>query len=275
MHKLLAIDRRIIFALVFISVVGPLLAGISLPITPTNEVKAAYDQFEKLDAGDIVLVSFAYGASTEPEMLPMSRAMLRHAFRRDLKVVAICLWPEAPGLAQQVLEEMAAEFDLEYGVDYAFMGYKPGTFSVILNMGQDFRSAFPQDQWGTDTGDLDLTHGLRSLRDFDLVLDLAAGDSIEFWWIPYGQEKYGFPFVAGCTAVMAPDLYPFLDSGQLGGLLGGLAGAAEYETLIDKRGSASMGMSAQSMAHLVIAVFVVIGNIAYFVARRTSSEQRS
>jgi hypothetical protein len=275
MHRLLAIDRRIIFALVFISVAGPLLAGMSLPITPTDEVKAAYDQFEKLDAGDIVLVSFAYGASTAPEMLPMSHAILRHAFRRDLKVVAICLWPEAPGLAQQVLEEIAAEFDLEYGVDYAFMGYKPGGFSVILNMGQDFRSAFPQDQWGADTGDLDLTRGLRSLRDFALVLDLAAGDSIEFWWIPYGQEKYGFPFVAGCTAVMAPDLYPFLDSGQLGGLLGGLAGAAEYETLIERPGSASKGMSAQSMAHLVIAIFVILGNIAYFAARRTASEQRS
>jgi hypothetical protein len=275
MHRLLAIDRRIIFALVFISVAGPLLAGMSLPITPTDEVKAAYDQFEKLDAGDIVLVSFAYGASTAPEMLPMSHAILRHAFRRDLKVVAICLWPEAPGLAQQVLEEIAAEFDLEYGVDYAFMGYKPGGFSVILNMGQDFRSAFPQDQWGADTGDLDLTRGLRSLRDFALVLDLAAGDSIEFWWIPYGQEKYGFPFVAGCTAVMAPDLYPFLDSGQLGGLLGGLAGAAEYETLIERPGSASKGMSAQSMAHLVIALFVILGNIAHFAARRTSSEQRS
>ena len=275
MHRLLAIDRRIIFALVFISVAGPLLAGMSLPITPTDEVKAAYDQFEKLDAGDIVLVSFAYGASTAPEMLPMSHAILRHAFRRDLKVVAICLWPEAPGLAQQVLEEIAAEFDLEYGVDYAFMGYKPGGFSVILNMGQDFRSAFPQDQWGADTGDLDLTRGLRSLRDFALVLDLAAGDSIEFWWIPYGQEKYGFSFVAGCTAVMAPDLYPFLDSGQLGGLLGGLAGAAEYETLIERPGSASKGMSAQSMAHLVIALFVILGNIAHFAARRTSSEQRS
>ena len=128
MRKLLAIDRRIIFALVFISVAGPLLAGISLPITPTNEVKAAYDQFEKLDAGDIVLVSFSYGASTAPEMLPMSRAMLRHAFRRDLKVVAICLWPEAPGLAQQVLEEMTAEFDLEYGGGLRLYGLQAGQF---------------------------------------------------------------------------------------------------------------------------------------------------
>ena len=275
MQKLLDIDRRIIFVLVFIGVAAPLLAGMVLPITPTREVQAAYDEFEKLNAGDVVLVSFSYGASTVPEMQPMARSVLRHAFRRDLKIVAVCLWPEATGLAQAVFEEMAAEFDLEYGVDYAFMGYKPGNFSVILNMGQDFQGAFPQDNWGAAASDLELTRPLRTLNDFDLVFDLAAGDSIEFWWIPYGQEKFGFPFAGGCTAVMAPDLYPFLDSGQLKGLLGGLAGAAEYETLIDYPGSASKGMSAQSFAHLIIVIFVIIGNAAYFIVRRTRPEQRN
>jgi hypothetical protein len=275
MQKLLDIDRRIIFVLVFLGVAGPLLAGIYLPITPTKEVQAAYDQFEEMAAGEIVLFSFSFGASTVPEMLPMARAVLRHAFRRDLKVVAICLWPEAPGLAQQVLEDLAAEFDLEYGVDYVFMGYKPGNFSVILNMGEDFHGAFPQDHWGAEVGDLELTRDLRTLRDFDLVFDLAAGDSIEFWWIPYGQEKYGFPFVGGCTAVMAPDLYPFLDSSQLVGLLGGLAGAAEYETLVDYPGDATKGMSAQSLAHFIIVVFVILGNAAYFASRRSQAEQRS
>jgi len=274
-QKLLDIDRRIIFVLVFVAVAVPLLAGMVMPITPTKEVQAAYDEIEKRAAGDVVLVSFSYGASTVPEMQPMARAILRHAFRRELKIVAICLWPEATGLAQEVLEDMAAEFELQYGVDYTFMGYKPGNFSVILNMGQDFHSAFPQDNWGAKADELELTRPLRSLKDFDLVFDLAAGDSIEFWWIPYGQEKFGFPFAAGCTAVMAPDLYPFLDSGQLNGLLGGLAGAAEYETLVNHPGTASKGMSAQSFAHLIIVAFVIIGNAAYFVSRRTRPEQRS
>ncbi len=274
-QKLLDIDRRIIFVLVLVAVATPLLMGTVLPITPTKEVQAAYDEIEKRAAGDVVLVSFSYGASTVPEMQPMARAILRHAFRRNLKIVAICLWPDATGLAQEVLEDMAAEFELQYGVDYTFMGYKPGNFSVILNMGQDFHSAFPQDNWGAKANELELTRPLRSLKDFDLVFDLAAGDSIEFWWIPYGQEKFGFPFAAGCTAVMAPDLYPFLDSGQLNGLLGGLAGAAEYETLIDHFGTASKGMSAQSFAHLIIVAFVIVGNAAYFISRRTRPEQRS
>ena len=100
------------------------------------------------------------------------------------------------------------------------------------------------------------------------MFDLAAGDSIEFWWIPYGQEKYGFPFAGGCTAVMAPDLFPFLQSGQMVGLLGGLAGAAEYETLVGRQDKATAGMSAQSMAHLIIVAFIIFGNMAFFVSRR-------
>ena len=269
------IDRRILFALVFLGVAGPLLARIYLPIAPSKEVRAAYDQIEQLAAGQVVLVSFSYGASTAPEMQPMARAILRHAFRRELKVVAICLWPEATGLAQAVFDEMAAEVDLEYGVDYAFMGYKPGSYSVVLNMGHDVHGTFPQDNWGTGVGDLALMRNVRSLSDFDLVLDLGAGDSIEYWWIPYGQEKYGFPFAAGCTAVMAPDLYPFLGSGQLVGLLGGLAGAAEYEVLIDHRAEANKSMFAQSVTHVIIIVFVIFGNIAYFAARRGRSPQGS
>ena len=67
---------------------------------------------------------------------------------------------------------------------------------------------------------------------------------------------------------MAPDLYPFLQSKQLVGLLGGLAGAAEYETLIEAPGSATAGMEPQSVSHLIIILFIVLGNGVYFTTRR-------
>jgi len=269
-QRLMNIDRRIIFVFVFIGVAVPLVGNVSLPIKPKADVIAIYNQLEKVASeGGVVLLSFSYGASTVPEMQPMARAILRHCFSRDIKVVAVCLWPESAGLAQPLMEELGDEFGKEYGVDYAFMGYKPGGFSVVLNMGQDFHDAFSQDSRGTPVGDLELTRDVRTLSDFAFVIDLAAGDSIEFWWIPYGQEKYGFPFAGGCTAVMAPDLFPFLQSGQLVGLLGGLAGAAEYETLVGRPGTATAGMGAQSVAHLIIVVFILFGNIAFFLSRRS------
>lgn len=272
MQRLMNIDRRIIFILVFLGVAIPLLVDFYLPIEPTSTVQAVYDEIERVATQDdgTVLLSFSYGASTEPEMQPMARSLVRHCFSRDIKVVAICLWPEASGLAQEVLQTTAAEFDKTYGVDYAFMGYKPGNYSVILNMGQDFHDAFPRDAWGARSNTLALTRDIRSLRDFDFVFDLAAGDSIEFWWIPFGQEKFGFPFAGGCTAVMAPDLFPFLQSRQLIGLIGGLAGAAEYEILMDRRDSATEAMRAQSITHLVIIAFILFGNAVFFATRRRS-----
>jgi hypothetical protein len=204
----------------------------------------------------------------------MARAVLRHLFGRGVRVVVMCLWPEAHGLAQEALETTAREAGRTYGTDYVYVGYKPGTTSVILNLGQSFRDTFPQDAWGASVDTLALTSGLHDLGDFDLLVDLAAGDSIQFWWIPYGQEKFGIPFAAGCTAVMAPDLYPFLQSGQLAGLIGGLAGAAEYETLVGHTGSATAGMRAQSVTHLIIVLFVVVGNLGYFLTRRSGADRR-
>ena len=51
-----------------------------------------------------------------------------------------------------------------------------------------------------------------------------------------------------------------------------LKGAAEYEQLLKKPGSASVGMDAQSITHLLIVLFVVVGNIQYFVSKKKGGE---
>ena len=263
------LDRRIIFVCVFLGVAIPLLFPFPLPVKVTPSVEAVYREVERVAAAKgTVLVAFDYGPGSEAELQPMAKALLRHCFSRQVKVVAICLWPDAPGLAQEVLQLTAAESKMVYGVDYAYMGYKPGGASVVLNMGQELRSAFGQDAWGAPADSLAVLQGLHSLKDFGLVFDLAAGSTIDQVWIPYGQEKYRFPLAAGCTAVMAPDLFPFLQSGQISGLIGGLAGAAEYEKLVGRLDSATAGMQAQSITHLVIIAFIVLGNILYFLSRR-------
>ena len=77
----------------------------------------------------------------------------------------------------------------------------------------------------------------------------------------------------GCTGVMAPGLYPLLRSGQINGLIGGLRGAAEYESLIGQKGKAVAGMDAQSATHVAIIVLVIMCNLVYFSQRRASRAQ--
>ena len=56
--------------------------------------------------------------------------------------------------------------------------------------------------------------------------------------------------------------------------MGGMKGAAEYESLVKQqfgitgRMRAMEGMGSQSAGHLLIMLFVILGNIAYFVNKR-------
>lgn len=272
---LLNIDRRIIFIFVALGVIIPSLTTFQLPIKPTTYVRAVYDTIEDVaEKKGTILISFDYGPGSDAEIQPMALAILRQCFSKDVKVVAMCHWPDAVGLAEKALAETALEFNAQSGIDYTFLGYKTGFGTLVLGMGQDFHGTFPQDTQGHNTTELPVTKNIRSLTDFDYVVSLAAGATPEQAWIPFGQERYKFKFGVGCTAVMAPDQYPFLQSGQMNGLIGGLAGAAEYEALINRSAKATAGMGAQSTVHIIIILFIILGNVMYFVyGRRTGGTQ--
>ena len=266
---LLNIDRRIIFVFVALGVIIPSLAALRLPIPVTKDVKAIYDTIEEVGAKNgTILISFDYGPGSMPEVQPMALAVLRHCFKRNVKVVGMCLWPQAVGLAQQALDKASQELGTEYGSDYVFLGFKTGFQSLVINMGHDFHGTFPQDLHGNNTTKLPVTEDINGLANFDYVLCLAAGNTPDGIWIPFGQERYKFKFGIGCTAVMAPDQYPYLQSGQMNGMMGGLAGAAEYETLIETSDKATAGMGAQSFVHLIIIFFIILGNVMYFLYGR-------
>ncbi len=270
--RLLNIDRRIIYFSVFLSVCLPLLVQFELPVKATPNVRSVYNALDLLaeQENPTVLISFDYGPSSQPELQPMALAILRHCFSRGIRVVGVTLITEAVGLAQQAFETAAGEYDRQYGKDYAFLGFKAGGAILVLNMGQDLHATFEKDIRGNTTADMDVTRNIRSLRDFNYVLDLASGFPGIDEWIAYGQERYRFPLGAGCTAVMAPDYFPFLQSGQLNGLIGGLAGAAEYESLINRKGLAISGMRPQSVAHVLIIAFILLGNVVFFLHHRSS-----
>ncbi len=272
-HRLLRLDRRVIFLLIGVATLLPLLYPLELPIRVSPEVKKIHDHIESLPAETLILVSFDFEPGGKPELYPMAIALLRHAFQKNLKVLGVTLWPAGAGLAETALTEVAREQGKERGRDFVFLGYAPGEANAIISMGQDFHTAFPTDHAGTKLSEIPLLRTVRSLRDIPYVLSLSVGfPGIETWYV-YGKEKYGFELGGGCTAVSAPRFYPLLDTGQINGLLGGLRGAAEYELLINQQGKAIAGMDAQSATHFLIIVLIVICNAAYFLGGQAKGRQ--
>jgi hypothetical protein len=273
-HRLLRLDRRIIFLLIGLATLLPLLYPAGLPIRVSPEVRKIYDHIESLSEGSIVLLSFDFEPGGKPELYPMAIALLRHAFRKNLKVLGTTLWPAGAGLAETALSSIAEETGKERGKDYVFLGYAPGDSSAVISMGQDFHAAFPTDYYGVKTENLPLLTPIRTLRDVQYVISLSVGfPGLDTWYV-YGKEKYGFELGGGCTAVSAPRFYPLLQTGQINGLLGGLRGAAEYEILLGQEGKALAGMDAQSATHFLIIFLIVVCNGVYLFTGREKRQQR-
>jgi hypothetical protein len=250
-----------------------LLYPVGLPIKISSEVRGVYDHIESLPEQSVFLLSIDFDPASKPELYPQAIALLRHAFRKNLRVITMTLWVSGTGMADQIVTQVAKEMGKEYGIDYAFLGWSPGGQAVIINMGQDLYSAFPSDYGGRPTKELPVLNGVRNLKDVGYMVDLGAGKpGVEEWYV-FGKDKYKFELGGGCTGVMAPGLYPLLRSGQINGLIGGLRGAAEYEILIDQKGQAVAGMDAQSATHIAIIVLVIICNVFYLSLRRAARAQ--
>ena len=114
--------------------------------------------------------------------------------------------------------------------------------------------------------------GINEFKDFAFLFSISSGYPGTIEWVQYASDPTGVPMSSGVTSIQVNEVMPYVQSGQMIGLLAGMPGAAEYEALIGEKGSAISGMDAQSIAHLVIVLFIVLGNTAYFIELKRSKK---
>lgn len=285
------IDRRVIFLFMALAIIVPLLIAPKFPEFPTQMVMDTFQELDGLPPGSKVLMSFDYDPPSEPELQPMASAWMRHMFENDLKVYILALWPVGQNMAEDTLNAILPEYpDKVYGIDYVNWGYKSGNQGVINVVLTDIRKLFPTDVNNVSMDEIPMMRGVKSLKDFDLIMNISAGFPGLKEWVQFGADPAGVRIVGGSTAVQAPLMYPYIPN-QLHGILGGLKAAAEYEECLDRklcstkcgvdsacmaackeefrvRDKGKIRMGAQAIAHMVIMLFIIIGNITYFIDRR-------
>ena len=267
------IGRRVVFLYVAIGVSLPFFMSITQEIKISPEVQTLYDGLAELPPGSRVLAAFDYDPPSAPELQPMAESFFRYCFNNDLKVIIIGLWPQGPQQANMALEaamqdEEIAGRNLQYGIDWVNLGFQTGNEFVIQRMGSEFKSMFPTDYSGTPYDNLELVRNIRNFSNIDYVFNLSAGYPGTIEWVQVAVDRYGVKMGAGNTAVQAPQCYPYLRSGQLVGILGGMNGAAEFEMLTGFPGKGTKFMLSQSFAHMIVLAFIFIGNVAYIIERR-------
>lgn len=269
--KIGKVDRRWIFVVLAIVVFIPILVPIGMPIRATVTTKVVYDAIENLPPNSNVLVSIEYSPSTKPENHPMTISILRHLFKNNHKVFVTCLWPDGQFMAQDALKQVAEEeFGKVYGEDYVFLGFRPGGEAVVKGIVSNIRIVYTVDVYQTKIDEIPLMDGINNFKDFAFLFTCSAGYPGTVEWVQYAADPTGVPMSSGVTSIQVNEVMPYVQSGQMKGLLAGMPGAAEYEALLGQKGSATSGMDAQSIAHLVIVLFIILGNAAFFIERKRS-----
>lgn len=259
--------RHWIFLGLFVVVVGAMLVKGGNDITVSAETQRMFDYIDSLPKGSILLISFDHEASSLPEIRPLALALLRHAFKRGHRLIGIALLAEGTGIGYRMMSQAAIEYGKTYGEDWVYLGFKPQYIAAILSMGESIPRTFPEDYLGHPYETLPLLHNVKTYKDIAGVISVADG-SMVVHWVEYGASRFAVRISAFVTAAMVTTYDPYLASGQIYAMVGGLRGAAEYEKLLGIGGSGLRSMLAQTSAHVYVILLIIIGNVLYFIERR-------
>jgi hypothetical protein len=272
LERFAKIDPRIIYALVLLVVAIPLINPFGLPMMIMNPSREFYNVIENLPNGAKVILSIDHAAGPDVELGPIAQSMLIQLVPKNARVYAMSSIPEGPMFAERYLSVLE-DYDKEYGVDYVNLGYFAGGEAGMAAWADDFKSVFRTDVRKTPVEQIPMMQDIKSVHDFDLVVTLNSGPGgygpPDVWLRQIAAAK-GVPLAMGVTAIMGPQTQPYYQSGQIKGLLIGLRSAAEYELLIEKPGIAVAQMDAQSAAHAVILILIILGNLGYFYGKRST-----
>jgi hypothetical protein len=265
------IDRRLVYLGLFLITLAPLVFRWKLPLYPTPPPVKLMETINGLPPDKLVFISSNWDAGTQAENRPQIVAIVRHLIRRNLKFAVISVGsPNAPQLANDAvvgaIKLEQAENTWLYGQKWVNLGYKLANAAWLRSFARDIPQAVKVDWTGKPVGQIPVMQGVQKFGkegQVSMLIDITGSATIDAWY--QFLSPTGVELGLGCTAVMAPEQYPFLDSGQLDGLLTGMKGAAEYEQLIDAPGFGLPAMAGQSFAHLYIFILILLGNLSVLI----------
>lgn len=205
------------------------------------------------------------------ELASGATALLNHLARKEIRVIGMGFFDTGPSLLETALGGSDYK-NKEYGVDYVNLGYLAGNETAIAKMAKDIPGSFPRDYRGNLTSDLPAMEGISSAQDVALVITIASGTPGVPEWIRQVGDPMGVPIATAIVAVNVPNMTPYVQSGQITGMIPSMKGAAGYESLMGISGLGIRGMDAQSISHITILGLVILGNIVYLGTKNSITE---
>ena len=216
-----------------------------------------------------------WGPSTKAENYPQSEAIVRHLMRNKIKFAGLTLVQQGRDSLREILDKCAKDYEAVYGVDYCNWGFQPAFALFVKQLARDIPGTIKKDADGRPIDSLPMMKGIADVQDVSMVFESTGLVGVFNIWVMYFQKEGYKPMLGhGCTAISIPEQYIYWDAGQTVGFMGGMAGAAEYEKLLDRADRASRAMDSLTVAQLMAMLLIILGNIGYFLKRKQQQKSR-
>ena len=266
-----------------------LLLAISLPFLSTAQIAptfltssdkgASSKIIQGLQSNVPVLVAFDYDPALSGEMEAVSAPIMDQLLSMKTPLALISTNPTGPALAEHFLQttSLVNVYKYQSGQQYVNLGYLAGGPAGILYLAGSLNSAMPVDVNGKPAWNSGPLQGIQSLSNFAAVIVLTDNADTGRNWIEQAGPRLGnTPLLMVISAQAEPMIRPYFDSGQLKGLVSGLADAKIYEQNYNRPGLAYHYWNSFSVGMLMTELMIVAGVILglYFDRRALRKNSR-
>ena len=276
--------RWLIAGLLILAVGLPLSTGIQVTQASNlqpHEMVAAFTLIGDLPSNAPVLVVFDYDPALSGELEAAAAPLMDHLLLQGPRLALISTNPTGPTLAERFLHDaiaspLVAGHNYQGGQQYVNLGYLAGGPAGVQYFANSPTLAAPFTVDGQPAWQLPPLQGIRNLSDFATIIVLTDNADTGRIWIEQTRSAIDngtpldfsddTPMLMAISAQTEPMIIPYYDSGQIKGLVIGLAGGEAYEQTFERyvRPGAQAGLAQRywnsfSAGTFVAEILILVG----------------
>ena len=305
-QRLQSIPKQAIYLVLLLCATIPLFRDDKLPNVPLDGSIDFYGNLMSLKPGDRILIQSDWTNSTRGESGGEMQALLRILMRKRVKFVLFSIGDaQSPQVARTQIaliadeEAAAGRYKYQPFEDYVVAGYFPsgeGTMTAISGSPLKLFAGVKEIPVGgvaTDVLRSPVFLGIRTAEDFKYIVALVSSSTNRTTM----ERVKNIPIMLMVTGVMVPENQNLYSSGQVKGLVGGVKGVFDLETLMESglngpspirtdhfdeipafKGMKNEGMGTKyyPTLHVCLALLilaVVVGNVGMVLSRREAKRR--
>ena len=256
-----------IVMLLFIVVASvPMAIPLGIPVEINPMTMKLYDTIENLPDGGIILydLTILNWFTNFQSDITIMKQILRRVRANELYLV-IMTEGTGPIMGIDKAWNTLKLGELEYGVQWVYLGLVPGAENAEAAVAADVWSAKETDHYGTPLGELPLMQRFHSINDLALVVT-GMNTSPDPPCRQFGGK--GVPLILQNGISTIPLMMPYVEAGIITAYMTPGLQTAGYEKILGELGLATSFADAQSVTVLYAILVMVASNVVYHMRRR-------